>query len=292
MSRSSRRVRLNLETRRCALRRSELEAIEDGLGLLDDETAAFSFADLTVTISYRARCDEYHVKTRLHLPGRGMFTGEHDAVVLPAYERCLRKLARKLARDREQAGRSHRTLGIHAPAVDPTKSDELTSRTNRITAPLPLERLKQARDELDYRRFRQELSVFEGLIRERVGRWVRRYSDVEAAINLHASLADARLPIDDLVEEVLLTAFERYPAKPRAMRPGDWLESLIDPAMRSFLRHPEEELEAIGFARTLREMQEEHLAEDACGEFFEPLVDEAPRTHDFARRNELFRRPR
>ncbi|HEX6987650.1 MAG TPA: hypothetical protein VF170_19885, partial [Planctomycetaceae bacterium] len=51
----------------------------------------------------------------------------------------------------------------------------------------------------------------------------------------------------------------RYESKPDVMRLGDWLESLIDPAMRSFLRHPEEELEAISFARTLREMRGERV---------------------------------
>src|SRR5690606_22291702 len=104
----------------------------------------------------------------------------------------------------------------------------------------------------DYGAFRAELSGFEEPIRRRVGRWIQRYPDLDATFGEY-------LPLDDLVEEVMLTAFEQYESRPEAMRLGDWLESLIDPAMRSFLRHPEEELEAISYARTLREMQGERI---------------------------------
>ncbi|MGC1274628.1 MAG: hypothetical protein WBC44_13060 [Planctomycetaceae bacterium] len=267
------------------LRRSELEAIEEGLGALESATASFPFADLTVTTSYRSRRDEYHIKTRLALPGRVIFTGEHDTVALPAYERCLRKLVHKADAYLQQLNRNR------PPGVSPGRPLSTATAPNladRTAVSRQRQRLKQACDDRDYHAFRQELADFDELIRRRVGHWVRRYSDVDAAFVDATVLADEELPLDDLVEEISLTAFERYPSKPQAMRTGDWLESLIDPAMRSFLSHPDEELEAISFARTLHEMHDDRFRGDAEGaEFGSPRDRDDP-----SRDGDLFRRPR
>lgn len=286
ITRGSRRLRMRVETKNCVLRRSELETIEDGLGALEAETMSFPFADLTVTMSYRSRRDEYHIKTRLVLPGRVIFTGEHDAVALPAYERCLRKLVHKVETYRRQLNRT-RLPGVGRGMRPPSA----TEPADRDVALRQQYRLKQACDDQDYQAFRQELADFDELIRRRVGHWVRRYSDADAAFVDGAALEDEELPLDDLVEEIALTAFERYPTKPQAMRTGDWLESLIDPAMRSFLSHPDEELEAISFARTLQEMHDDRFsrdAEDAQEAEFDSLRDRDGLSRD----GDLFRRPR
>jgi hypothetical protein len=234
----ARHVHTNLDTKNCSLRRSEIEAMEDGLGLLEAVASSFPFADLYVTVSYSERSQEYHVKTSLKLPGRILFTGEHDSVALPAYERCLRKLVRKVDDYKHKMetgqGTRQRLAGGTEQRVDP---DTLPA----------LERLETAFQSQDYNAFRDELSGFEEPIRRRVGRWIQRYPELDATFGEF-------LPMDDLVEEVMLTAFEQYESRPTVMRLGDWLESLIDPAMRSFLRHPDEELEAISFAKTLHEM--------------------------------------
>ena len=110
-----------------------------------------------------------------------------------------------------------------------------------------LDRVEEAVAEGDYAAFRESMAGFEESIRRRAGRWVQRYPELDGTIG-------EGVLMDEIVEEVLLNAFERFPKRPAVMRIGDWLEGLIDPSIRSLLRHPEEELEAVSFARTLREM--------------------------------------
>lgn len=237
------KLRTNLDTKNYALRRSEIQAMEESLGTLEAVTKNFPFADLYVTISYSSHSEEYHVKTTLKLPGRVLFTGEHDSVAVPAYERCIRKLVRKVEDYKQQMQSSH---GERAKYAVGTRQDMAPTELPEI------DRLQSAFGRQDYQAFRQELSGFEDPVRRRVGRWIQRYPDLDQTFGEY-------LPMDDLVEEVMLTAFERYESRPQVMLLADWIESLIDPAMRSFLRHPEEELEAISFARTLREMQNGEL---------------------------------
>ncbi len=281
----SRRLRVQIETRRCALRRGELDSIDDSLSILDSVIAGFPFADLHATVSYRPRCEEYHVKTRLTLPGRALFTGEHDAVVLPAYERCLRKLSWKIGRQQALHRQANSNRGSEQSPALQTESNERVHRTKKESIARPI-RFPATGDIGDYLQFRKEMQDFEELVRERVIRWVARYSESTAEFINACAAAEMKQPFDDLAEEVFLTAYERAAAKPKAMRLNDWIESLIDPAMRSFLRHPDEDLEAIGFARTLQEMYEDQLANDDEG-IFEPDSDEVAR-----RANALFRRPR
>ena len=236
----ARRLRTNLDTKKFSLRQGEIEAMEESLGPLEAVTATFPFADLYVTMKYAPRSQEYHVKTTLRLPGADLFTGEHDSVALPAYERCIRKLVRKAEAYKEKMSSNHGARTRFAQGtrqeMDPTE--------------LPvMSRLDEAYKAQDYETFRQELSGFEEPVRRRVGRWIQRYPELDATFGEY-------LPMDDLVEEVLLTAFEEYETRPEVMRIGDWLESLIAPSLRSFLEHPEEELEAISYARTLQEMRE------------------------------------
>ena len=236
----ARRLRTNLDTKKFTLRQSEIEAMEESLGTLETVTASFPFADLYVTIKYAPRSEEYHVKTTLRLPGADLFTGEHDSVALPAYERCIRKLVRKTEAYKQRMSSHH---GVQAKFADGTRQE-----MDPTELPV-LENLERFYREQDYESFRQELSGFDEPVRRRVGRWIQRYPELDKTFGEY-------LPMDDLVEEVMLTAFEEYETRPEVLRIGDWLESLIAPSLRSFLEHPEEELEAISYARTLQEMRE------------------------------------
>src|SRR5262249_29324961 len=98
----------------------------------------------------------------------------------------------------------------------------------------------------EYRRFRTALSGYEEWLRKRVGRWIQRYPEAEARVG-------RGLAIGDMVEEVYLQAFEHYARRPAEVPFHEWLEDLLDPALKALLRHPEEERENASFARTLRE---------------------------------------
>ncbi len=63
------------------------------------------------------------------------------------------------------------------------------------------------------------------------------------------------LQIEDLVEDVFLTAFEEYEHRPREVRFGEWLGHLIDPAVKAMAAHPDRELENVHMARLAREAQ-------------------------------------
>jgi DNA-directed RNA polymerase specialized sigma24 family protein len=67
-------------------------------------------------------------------------------------------------------------------------------------------------------------------------------------------------PIADVVEAVFLNAFEGYDRRPPGVRFGQWLETLIDGSLKGLLQNPDEELDNISFARTLRDLAREQRA--------------------------------
>jgi hypothetical protein len=103
----------------------------------------------------------------------------------------------------------------------------------------------QAVEAADYAAFRRATYEYEEPLRKRIGRWVARYPHMEAQIG-------TRFSIDDIVESVLLDAFESYTRRPDQVRLGDWLEGLIDPALQRLQRHAGEELENVNAVRSLQ----------------------------------------
>jgi len=74
---------------------------------------------------------------------------------------------------------------------------------------------------------------------------LQRYPDMQARVG-------AGLQIDDVVEEVFLTAFDKPGSRQPGQAIGAWLEGLIDPAVRALREKGDEELEVINLARTAR----------------------------------------
>ncbi len=99
----------------------------------------------------------------------------------------------------------------------------------------------------DYTEFRKAMHPIEESLRNRVGRWVQRYPQIQAKIG-------TRFTIADIVEETFMLAFDRYGDWQPEMFFGQWIETLIDPAMKAIAHDPEGELEAISFQRTWSEM--------------------------------------
>ena len=231
-------LRLEIDAKGCKLTDGEIDQMRDDLKTLSKLTADMPVSDLHVTVAHFEHSGEYHVKTTLVTPGRQIFTGEHDTVVHPAYQRCVRKLVRKL---RDYKDRMETHDGERGKLAEHTRHELNPDYLPNIDA------VNAAVDGGDYQAFRREMAGFEGPLRDRVGRWVERYPDVDEFVG-------ENLPIAEIMEETFLSAFERFPEWPPTMRLGDWLESLVDPAIRNLLRHPDEELEAVSFARTLREM--------------------------------------
>jgi hypothetical protein len=97
----------------------------------------------------------------------------------------------------------------------------------------------------DYAAFRAALQGYEGPLRDRVGRWLERSAETDGQVG-------RRFTIADIVEEVFLDAFEGYDGRKREVRFGDWLDGLIDPAVKELMRHPDEVLANVSLARTLQ----------------------------------------
>ncbi|MBW3539740.1 MAG: hypothetical protein KY476_05670 [Planctomycetes bacterium] len=235
----SENLHIELDTKNCELSPAEIERMEGDLDQLAKVVEDFPVSHLYVTAAHYPRSLVYHVKAALVLPGRTLVTGDSDdRVAEEAFQRCVRKLVQRVQHYKSQLsddeGLSKRVQGT-VQDIDPTQVPELGV-------------LEAAVRTGEYRTFRREMSGFEEALRRRVGRWVQHYPELDGLIG------DA-LSIDDIMEEVFLNAFEQWDQRPeQIVRLGDWLEALIDPSLRDLLRHPEEEDEAISFARTLREI--------------------------------------
>lgn len=227
-------LHIELDTKHCSLTGPEIEKMERGLDPLAAIVADFPVSDLYITVAYYDQTRHYEVKTALVLTGTTLFSADHDDAVHPAYERCVRKLIQRVEAYKDRL----------SSKPEQSKQEKGTHQTVLPTA-LPPEQqaLDRAVGEGDYRAFRESLLVYEEPLRKRVGRWVQRYPELDAQI-------DRLITLNDIVEEVFLTAFERYEHRPKNLLLNDWLESLIDPALRDLVRHFDEEIENINFARS------------------------------------------
>ena len=229
-------LRIELDTKNCELSPGQIDKLERGLAPLRKPVEKFPVSSLYITVNFHPRSNSYRVKTALALSGRTLTTGDLDEQVYPAYERCVRKLVKKVLAYEANLG-AEAELRKHQKG---TYQDVTAQQEADPSA------VQEAVDEGDYTAFRNDTSMYEGPVRLRIGRWVQRYPEVQAQI-------DEEIKLEDLVEEVFLNAFERFEERPSNVRFGDWLEELIDPSVKLVMEHPDEELENIRFARTLRE---------------------------------------
>lgn len=90
------------------------------------------------------------------------------------------------------------------------------------------------------------MDAFEERLTDRIGRWVQRYPEIESQLG-------ETMTIPDIVEDVLLYAFDQFAQRPDEVPPGDWIESLIDPTVQALIQSPDEEFANISFARAVLE---------------------------------------
>jgi ribosome-associated translation inhibitor RaiA len=226
-------LRIELDTKGCELDAGEIARMEEDLDTLRNLVAKFPVSNLYVAVIHHARTNDYHVKTSLALSGRTLFTGDRDREAHPAFERCLRKLTKKVqAYKRQMQG-----------DVETGKQVEGTRHDVNAKGEINLPALIQAVEEDDYRAFRGVIDVFDESLTGRVGRWIQRYPEIEAELG-------ETLTVSDIVEDVYLTAFEKFDERPHETPPGKWLESLIDPSVQALLQSPDDEFARISFARS------------------------------------------
>jgi ribosome-associated translation inhibitor RaiA len=229
-----------LDTKDCELSPDEIAKMEELLNPLREPARQFPVSDLYVTVSHYARSGDYHVGSSLVLTGRTLFTGERDENPVSAFGRCVRKLIHRLAAYKDNlAAKPEQVKAEHgtAHAIVPTQEPD----AQQVAAAIA---------ENDYAAFREAMVMYEEPIRKRVGRWIQRYPEFEERLG-------AAYALDDLVEEVLLNAFEQFDEKPQAMRLGEWIEELIDPSVKDMMNHPNREQANIDAVRSWREVRRE-----------------------------------
>lgn len=230
-------LRLEVDTKHCHVADAEWEHMEKALPQLEKVVKHFPVCDLYVTIDHHPRNRDYHVKTALVLPGKTLVTGENDDdSKVNAFERCIRKLVRRVESMKDEMS------GF--PEI--AKHEKGTEREVEPGVAPDAAQLDEAVNEGDYQAFRRATFTYEEPVRKRIGRWIERYPQMEAKIGHGIEIAD-------IVEEVFLNAFDRYPHRPKDVRFSEWLEQLIDPSVKALLRHPDEELENIRMAQSMRE---------------------------------------
>ncbi|MCA9156156.1 MAG: hypothetical protein KDA38_15295, partial [Planctomycetales bacterium] len=89
-------LRIELDTKHCELSPPEFEKLERGLEPLRKPVESFPVSDLYITIMFHPRSNSYRVKTALVLTGRTLVSGDADSQYYPAFERCVRKLIKRL----------------------------------------------------------------------------------------------------------------------------------------------------------------------------------------------------
>src|SRR5438876_691985 len=88
----------------------------------------FPAADLQLKLIRHARSEASNAEARLKLPGRTLFSGDRDAYLDSALQRCLDKLGRRLAAykqapDRGAAEQAERRLALDRDVVAPEDPD-------------------------------------------------------------------------------------------------------------------------------------------------------------------------
>jgi ribosome-associated translation inhibitor RaiA len=228
-------LRVRLDTQQCKLSHAVTDKMATGVESLRRQVEHFPLCDLQVLVEHNARSNDYSVKTSLLLPGATLVCSEHSPQVYTAFEKCVATLENELQAYKGRldmtAERQKQEKGTHhalEPSIDPDPAA-----------------VEAALNDGDYAAFRAAVAGYEEPVRKRVGRRVERYPAVNGRI-------DKGLKLDDIVEEVFLDAFEGCARRPKDVRFGDWLERLIDQAIKELMAHPDAEMENINLARAAR----------------------------------------
>ena len=228
----TKKLLVHFDVHQAEVSQEEQDRMAADLDVVNRAVEHFPQRDLRVLIEYGSRNNEYAVKTSLLLPGRTLVASDHNAGLHAAFEKCVKTLLDEIRAYKDALGqvpeRQKQEKHTHQDLVPPTALDA--------------EALDAAVEAGDYPAFRAALLPYEDDLRLRVGRWVERYPELQARMGRGMDVAD-------LLEGVLLAAFEQHARRPTEVRYGDWLEGLIDPELREFVKHPDAELENVRMVR-------------------------------------------
>jgi ribosome-associated translation inhibitor RaiA len=235
----SHNLRIQIDTHQCDVSAAAVARMQDALAALGKLVEHFPVSDLHVLVEHNARSKDYSVKTSLFLTGETLVSSDRNTQVYTAYERCVNNLIEDVRAYKERLGR----------VPERQKQEKGTRQELEPDLSPDVAALDAAVRDGDYAAFRRAAYGYEEPLRKRIGRWIERYPEVGARIG-------KGLEIADVVEGVFLNAFEGYGQRPGAVRFGDWLERLIDPAVKTLGKDGGAELENVRLARTALEAEQ------------------------------------
>lgn len=229
------RLAVHIDSKRYTISAMERGKMDHDIELLARQVDRFPVVDLKVEITPHARPSGVIVKTSLVLSGRTLLARDEDVLAYPAFQRCIRTLSDQLKAYKDELSNKP----VYEKERQGTLHDVVPSQE-----PNP-EEIDVAAAKGDYPAFRRALSVYDEALSGRVGRLIERHPD---AIRRFGN----DLPISQIVEDVMLTAFDRYPQRPH-LRLGQWLESLIDPAVTALVSD-RDEVENLSFVESAKDI--------------------------------------
>lgn len=221
----------------------ERESIAAEVERIQPLVAEFPTQILHTNIQYNSHSEEYEVKLALVLPGQTFATGNVTESWQQGLETSVQKMIRRI--EHYKITMSGGMEQAHA-AAGTTMEVEPNRRIDG-------QRVTTAVQQGNFTEFRKAMYPIEASLRDRVGRWIQRYPQIQGMIG-------DRFTIADIVEETFMLAFDRFGDWHPEMFFGQWIESLIDPAMKAIAKDPDGELEAIGFLRSWEETQTDPLS--------------------------------
>jgi ribosome-associated translation inhibitor RaiA len=228
-----RRLDVEIETQGCNIPDDERTRIHDNLESLAEELLEFPESHLRLSIVYHPGREEYHVQAWLTLPGKRIVSGRYSPWLDYSLLRCFAKVRRHVERYKENPD---------SGAVEATRQ-RLAAQNHVVPATEHVvDAIGKAVQRRDYRGFRRAISGYENWLYAHVANWIRRYPQAERMLG-------DKFDVDDVVEEVLLTAFEHFPERPVERTISEWLHDFVDPAVQAVWRDPAER-EAASYARS------------------------------------------
>jgi hypothetical protein len=228
------KLQVHFDAHECDVPADEIRGLADQCDALAVRVGNFPRAELRAYVERNRRSNEFVVKLTLLLSTDTLVTSDHDPQLRQAFGRALDSLERTveghlgklegtdIRQEREEAAKRQ-------PTVEPGPLDE-----NALAA--------AARAE-EYAAFRAAVAPYEEWLRLRAGRWVERYPEAQAMMSRDFDVLD-------LMEGTFLSAFENYEHRQREVPFHTWLEGLIDPTVKAFVRDPVHERENVNMARS------------------------------------------
>jgi ribosome-associated translation inhibitor RaiA len=228
------KLQVYFDTHECEVAAEELRELADQCDALAVRVGNFPKAELRAYVERNRRSNEFAVKLTLLLSTETLVASDHDPELGQAFGRALDGL--------ERAAEGHLEK-LEGTDVRQERGEAAKRQPTVEAGPLDENALAAAAAAKDYAAFRGAVAPYEEWLRLRAGRRVER--DPEAQVMMNRDF-----DVLDLMEGTFLAAFENYEHRQQEVPFHEWLEGLIDPTVRAFVRDPYHERENVNMARS------------------------------------------